>query len=210
MLVARLGTSRLKRGKQVAGFLAGMFSASGSFFFQLVSGMVPSANGTVKGALVPQVGRDYARAAMQPLPWNKFPVTMSGLQKLCDSMTRKDRTERPRALQALEHRWFSSESDGHMPPTSLKGLITTASAHHNMDHIAQKLATGNNLHDLRVLHKKLQTADTASRGRADAHTCARILQEHGLDEEDNLVHECANNSSDGALHTMRCWLTRLQ
>jgi len=107
-------------------FPRGDVFSMGIVFFQLMIGQVPNKN--VRGVLVPADDSTHAlkAAAGQPLPWEQFPQTMPNLQDLIQRMTRKHRKERPKAYQALQHPWFSTNSDAELPSATLQGLVGNA------------------------------------------------------------------------------------
>merc|ERR1719215_946436 len=68
----------------------------GVTFFQLMTGRVPSSDGSVVGVLQVPINGDYGAAAFHtPLPWDEFPQTMTQLADLIDHMTDRRRGERP-------------------------------------------------------------------------------------------------------------------
>ncbi|CAK0860924.1 unnamed protein product [Prorocentrum cordatum] len=66
-------------------------------------------------------------ARCRQLPWHRFP-DMPDLKNLVGCMTRRERTERPRPVEALVHPWFRSREDAQLPEASLRGLLGPAAA----------------------------------------------------------------------------------
>jgi len=163
-------------------YVRGDVFSMGIVFFQLMSGQVPSASGGVMGALAPTHDDDWGRAAAtQPMPWNLFPNNMPQLGDLLDWMTKRNREERPKALQALKHPWFTVSTDAELPTQNLHALVGIGAGHANHEQLENQMIEKNNLDDLRTVQRKFQQADTQGNGMVDGHTAKRILTEHGVD-----------------------------
>mmetsp|Transcript_178621 Transcript_178621/g.572587 ORF Transcript_178621/g.572587 Transcript_178621/m.572587 type:complete len:1077 (-) Transcript_178621:21-3251(-) len=153
----------------------------GVTFFQLLTGRVPSKNGTVFGVLQPKNG-DYDGAAhSMPLPWDAFPASMPGLRQLLEAMTDRERMRRPKPHQVLKDPWFDSRSDAELPQASLRGLLGVAAAHDAHEELHQQLTAANKLADLHTMVDKFQRQDPSRRGTVDARVAASVLAEHGAD-----------------------------
>eukprot|EP00913_Durusdinium_trenchii_P027427 g25724.t1 len=81
-------------------------------------------------------------------------------------MTLRDRSHRPRALQAANHEWFHGSSDVDLPASSLQGLIGCADKHQVIEELTIRLGEANTLHAMRQLLEQFQKLDRRSRSLA--------------------------------------------
>lgn len=161
----------------------------GIVFFQLLTGLVPSKNGTVCGALMGNSQADIAKAAQQrPLPWERFPNNMPLLRELVDRMTDRERTYRLRSQQAVEHPWFQSSSNAELPASTLRSLLGVGTAHSSGEEIIEALAAANNLNQLRQLLRALQQSDPQGQGAVDGQYALSLLVQAGVPSD--LTRNC--------------------
>ncbi|CAK9023464.1 unnamed protein product [Durusdinium trenchii] len=155
----------------------------GVVFFQCVCGMVPTKNGTVQGALVDgcRSQDEIASAAWsKPLPWERFPGNMPLLQDIIELMTLRDRSHRPRALQAANHEWFHGSSDVDLPASSLQGLIGCADKHQVIEELTIRLGEANTLHAMRQLLEQFQKLDRHKQGTVEDGVAYELLVRHAV------------------------------
>eukprot|EP00929_Paragymnodinium_shiwhaense_P061869 TRINITY_DN30907_c0_g1_i1.p1 TRINITY_DN30907_c0_g1~~TRINITY_DN30907_c0_g1_i1.p1 ORF type:complete len:940 (+),score=214.68 TRINITY_DN30907_c0_g1_i1:158-2977(+) len=171
----------------------------GIVFFQLLSGQVPTAGGTVAGVLQGgQSMEQFAQAAeQQPLPWDLFPSQMRRCGELVEAMTLRDRRQRLTSLQALGHEWFRSRSDSAFPKANLTRLLDAGHGHNAKEQLAGALQNLN-LYQLRELKDAFAMA--AALGQLDDAKAAKMLQECGIANSRALVQEFSALSAAG--HTV--------
>mmetsp|Transcript_68489 Transcript_68489/g.210016 ORF Transcript_68489/g.210016 Transcript_68489/m.210016 type:complete len:337 (-) Transcript_68489:91-1101(-) len=164
----------------------------GITFFQLMVGQVPSSTGSVMGVLQPCADPTQLRMAglRGLLPWAKFPTEMPGLQELVQLMTARDRGNRPRAPQCLDHDWFTSTSDAPLPPATKRGLLGSSATHHGGENVVHQLMQDNNLEELRRLREDARgnSSDGSPRLGTRLRKLRGLLNKHGVshDSEDSI------------------------
>lgn len=153
--------------------------------FQLVTGQVPSDN--VPGVFLEALS-DIAQVAgattTRQLPWRKFPPNMPLLQDLINWMTQKDREQRPRIKQVLEHQWFSAKTNADLPPASLARLREAAVDAVLKSRIAADLDELNNLDEVRNLLFCLQAERGPKSTEVSKHTLTTLLVNYGASPSD--------------------------
>lgn len=154
----------------------------GVVFFQMVSGQVPSKNGTIVGILQHAPDGNYGRAAAStPLPWDRFPQQWPECRNLVEHMTNRDRGRRPLPAQVLTHPWFSSNADRPLPPSSLRGLVGVAGGIDVHEEVTAQLTNANDLNALQTMLEKFQRADTSGQGVVDPRVATQVLTQHGVE-----------------------------
>ena len=113
------------------------------------------------------------------------------LASLVASMTRRQMTLRPSALQALKHSWFVSESDEELPREVRAKLVGCGAAQVTREQIAMDLAAANNLQELRLLVEELRRRPQEVEG---------LLKEHGVRPQVAREHGRLGGRSRGCLY----------
>eukprot|EP00435_Cladocopium_sp_Y103_P040838 s586_g11.t1 len=83
------------------------------------------------------------------------------LQDVIELMTLRERSHRPRALQAANHEWFHGTTDAELPASTLQGLVGCAAGHQVTEELAIRLGEANTLNALRQLMAQFQQFDRA-------------------------------------------------
>mmetsp|Transcript_731 Transcript_731/g.1771 ORF Transcript_731/g.1771 Transcript_731/m.1771 type:complete len:642 (-) Transcript_731:144-2069(-) len=155
----------------------------GVVFFQIMVARIPSDHTDIEGVF--QEGSNeqemFKDVKSRPLPWQSFPSDWPDLRSLLEQMTSRDRKTRPRAPQALEHKWFSSTSDASMPATTVRDLVYHSESYDTKDGVVLQLTVMNNLEELRRLNNDCVALKTPT-GDVDATAVANLLEEHGLED----------------------------
>lgn len=178
----------------------------GVVFFQLMVARVPGADSRVEGVL--QCGSeasDFARDARErPFPWDLFPRDMDLLKHLIEAMTQCDRHLRPRATQALKHRWFQSKGDAKLPQATIRDLVSAAEGHTAKEQVMEQLQIMNNLDELRSLKESYSELTTPRSKGAVVAQSLRLLQEYGVqtDVAKTLVNACTGGDGRCQLATI--------
>lgn len=165
----------------------------GITFFQLLTGNVPTSDGSVMGVL--QRGDYQALTLRVAVPWQEFPQGMPVLGQLVASMLVANMYERPRAFQVLEHEWFSSDSDADLPQNVQLALAKCGNAEMCKDKLIEELIMKGNLDELRALHEELE-------GKPHAHVesggLLQLLQKHGIsgDAAKEFVAHCKSGAGN--------------
>eukprot|EP00440_Ansanella_granifera_P034346 gb/GFBE01037262.1/.p1 GENE.gb/GFBE01037262.1/~~gb/GFBE01037262.1/.p1 ORF type:complete len:646 (+),score=146.02 gb/GFBE01037262.1/:1-1938(+) len=169
----------------------------GVVFFQMLSGNVPSSDGTKKGIFqegakdLMDVGRVTSQA--QP-PWQQFPLQWRELSSMVASMLQKQEYARPRAIQVLEDPWFSSGSDAELPREILGRMVSGSSQAFARNSLIDQLCEECNLRELRSLRAYLDQEANAYRaygvqpGMVPAESFVAAMAEFGVDAQ--TTQEC--------------------
>mmetsp|Transcript_27018 Transcript_27018/g.62406 ORF Transcript_27018/g.62406 Transcript_27018/m.62406 type:complete len:640 (-) Transcript_27018:2-1921(-) len=129
----------------------------GVVFFQLLTGLVPTAHNRVPGLFTygAKSVEDVARFTQDRDPeLDNFPQWEQA-KDLVQSMLRKHRTERPVAPVACKHDWFNADLDREFPRENAYNLYGRATEALSRRAILEQLEEQNNLRKLRRLEMKL-------------------------------------------------------
>lgn len=158
----------------------------GVTFFQLIIGRIPSGDGTVIGVLQTEESGSAAvvRAARElRLPWERFPVDMPVLQDLLSQMLSRDRRSRPKATQALAHRWFAAAA-GPLSRSCTSEIRTPSQPTScGRARLLEELVAAKTLQELRSLHAAFRSADKVGTGILTRSHVIEILKKHDVSED---------------------------
>ncbi|CAE7874519.1 CPK4 [Symbiodinium necroappetens] len=131
----------------------------GVVFFQLLAARVPRPGPDAVAGIFQVQAKNVQEVGQQTItnqpPWQLFPTRMHLLTELVSSMLRKKPEERPRAMQALQHKWFFSSSDDEIPKDVLGALISGSAKAFFSSELRNELLECCNLDQLRRLSASL-------------------------------------------------------
>mmetsp|Transcript_56730 Transcript_56730/g.132610 ORF Transcript_56730/g.132610 Transcript_56730/m.132610 type:complete len:631 (+) Transcript_56730:68-1960(+) len=163
----------------------------GVVFFQMLSGRVPSSDGTKKGIF--QEGADlkqvanYTRSA--PPPWQEFPAQWRQLGGIVASMLQKERTLRPRVSGLLLDPWFSSGSNAPLPVDNLARMVGISKESVCRSDLTNDLCEKCNLNELRCLHARLEELSRTVLPHAAVTAAQFAAVLHGFDVEKQVLDD---------------------
>ncbi|CAK9026249.1 Probable serine/threonine-protein kinase MARK-A, partial [Durusdinium trenchii] len=128
----------------------------GVVFFQMLSGRVPSDDGSVRGIF--QEANDFSQLAMltktAPPPWQIFP-RWGQLQQMVAKMLDKRKENRPRAAALLHDPWFSSTSSSALPAENLSQIVRKSKEALCRSELVNEMCERCNLQELRSMQARL-------------------------------------------------------
>lgn len=143
--------------QEKAWYPSGDIFSLGVVFFQMLSGRVPSEDGSVRGIF--QEGADFVQLAKATAeaspPWHLFPTQWGELARVVASMLQKQKEHRPRAAALLRDPWFQSNSAAPLPRPNLAAIVHRSKEAVCRSDLVNELCETCNLQELRTLQARL-------------------------------------------------------